>query len=116
MFPSLDLDLNKAALAEAWQTFQLNLSFYLTSLNFVYLLLCAKHIHHALGIADLWKDNDVAGSFLQPLRDANNRFTAALGDGGELAEERTNGVMAELTLLEETIERVMHAVHFLNET
>ncbi|KAK1068477.1 YAP1-binding protein 1 [Friedmanniomyces endolithicus] len=116
LFPSLHVDLISAPVAEAWQTFQLNLSFYLTSLNFLYLLLCAKHLHHSLSIADLWKNNDVAGSFLQPLRNAAKRFGTALDDGGELTDERTPGVIAELMLLDETIERVTNAVRFLNET
>ncbi|KAK0943379.1 YAP1-binding protein 1 [Friedmanniomyces endolithicus] len=116
LFPSLHVDLISAPAAEAWQTFQLNLSFYLTSLNFLYLLLCAKHLHHSLSIADLWKNNDMAASFLQPLRDAAKRFGTALDDGGELTDERTPGVIAELMLLDETIERVTRAVRFLNET
>ncbi|TKA57875.1 hypothetical protein B0A55_11485, partial [Friedmanniomyces simplex] len=115
LFPSLHTELITAPVAEAWQIFQLNLSFYLTSLNFLYLLLCAKHLHHNLSIADLWKDNDVAGSFLQPLRDAGQRFGIALDDVGELTDERTPGVVAELTLLDETIERVTRAVRYLNE-
>ena len=115
LFPSLHAELINARVTEAWQTFQLNLSFYLTSLNLFYLLLCAKHLHQNLAIADLWKDNDMAGSFLQPLRDASQRFREAL-DGGELTEERTNGVMAELTLLDETVERVTRAVRLLSET
>ncbi|KAK0352376.1 YAP1-binding protein 1 [Friedmanniomyces endolithicus] len=116
LFPSLHVDLISVPAAEAWQIFQLNLSFYLTSLNFLYLLLCAKHLHHSLSIAELWKNNDVAGSFLQPLRDAAKRFGKALDDGGELTDERTPGVIAELMLLDETIERVTNAVRFLNET
>ncbi|KAK0281534.1 YAP1-binding protein 1 [Friedmanniomyces endolithicus] len=116
LFPSLHVDLISVPAAEAWQIFQLNLSFYLTSLNFLYLLLCAKHLHHSLSIAELWKNNGVAGSFLQPLRDAAKRFGKALDDGGELTDERTPGVIAELMLLDETIERVTNAVRFLNET
>ncbi|KAK1824709.1 YAP1-binding protein 1 [Friedmanniomyces endolithicus] len=116
LFPSLHVDLISVPAAETWQIFQLNLSFYLTSLNFLYLLLCAKHLHHSLSIAELWKNNDVAGSFLQPLRDAAKRFGKALDDGGELTDERTPGVIAELMLLDETIERVTRAVRFLNET
>ncbi|KAK3109930.1 YAP1-binding protein 1 [Teratosphaeriaceae sp. CCFEE 6253] len=116
LFPSLHVDLITAPVHEAWQTIQLNFSFYLASLNFLYLLLCAKHLHHNLAVADLWKDNDVVGSFLQPLRDAEHRFRKALDDDGELADERTNGVMAELTLLDETIGRVTRAVRLLNGT
>lgn len=116
LFPSLEAELVIAPLTEAWRTFQLNISFYLASLNFVYLLLQAKHLHSNLEIADMWKDNDVAGSFMQPLRDGMARFRKALDGDGELVEERTNGVMAELMLLEATIERVTASVTLLNET
>ena len=81
LFPSLHADLITAPLKEAWNTFQVNYSFYLASLNFLYLMLSAKHLHSALSIADLWSNNDVAGSFLQPLREASTRFKE------EMAEE-----------------------------
>ncbi|KAK5119071.1 hypothetical protein LTR62_000282 [Meristemomyces frigidus] len=115
LFPSLETDLLRSPIPAAWQTFQLNVSFYLASLNLLYLLLCAKHLHLNLEVADMWKDNDVAASFLQPLRDASKRFGRALGAGGELAEEKTDGVVAELGLLDETVGRVTGAVRFLNE-
>ncbi|KAK5699028.1 YAP1-binding protein 1 [Elasticomyces elasticus] len=114
LFPSLHVDLITAPIIEAWQTFQLNLSFYLASLNFLYLLLRAKHLHSKLSIAELWKKSDVAGSFLQPLRDAGQRFTKALDEGGELREERGNDVLAELTLLQDTIGQVTSVVRYLN--
>lgn len=95
-------------------TFQSNVSFYLASLDFIYLLLQAKHIHESLEIADLWSNNDIAGSFLQPLRDAKARFLKEL-EGGQLAEEKSNTALAELTLLEETIARVTKAVGNLND-
>ncbi|KAK5735669.1 YAP1-binding protein 1 [Elasticomyces elasticus] len=114
LFPSLHVDLITAPITEAWQTFQLNLSFYLASLNFLYLLLRAKHLHSKLSIAELWKKSDVAGSFLQPLRDAGQRFTKALDERGELREERSNDVLAELTLLQDTIGQVTSVVRYLN--
>ncbi|KAK3680209.1 YAP1-binding protein 1 [Recurvomyces mirabilis] len=114
LFPSLEADLLRAPVADAWQTLQLNLSFYLTALNFLFLLLSARHLHRGLEIADMWRDNDVAGSFLQPLRDAEKRFSKGIDEGGELAEERTNGVVAELLLLNETMDRVTKAVRYLN--
>lgn len=112
LFPSLAADLLTPSVQEAHQTFAANLSFYLASLNFLYLLLCARHLHEALGIADLWKDNDVAGSFMQPLREAGKRFGAE--EGGDVAE----GLMvdaAELNVLDEALERVTRAVGLLNE-
>jgi len=115
LFPSLQAELVTAPVQEAWMTFQANVSFYLASLNFVYLLLCAKHLHHNLGIADLWKNFDVAGSFLQPLRDASARFNRDMVEGRALADEKSESTIAELTLVDETIERVTKAVTFLNE-
>lgn len=118
LFPSLTTDLNTAPMQDAFLTFRTNLSFYLASLNFLYLLLCAKHLHDPLGIQDLWSNNDVAGSFLQPLKDASVRFRQALGEeggAGELEEEKSASVLAELNVLDEAIERVTAAVKFLNE-
>lgn len=117
LFPSLHAPLLTAPLQEAWQTFQTNLSFYLASLNFTYLLLRATHLRRNLAIAELWKNGDVAGSFLQPLGDASARFKnemmAGKGDGG-LVEERSETVLAELGLVEETVRRVMGSVRYLN--
>ncbi|KAF2718929.1 DUF1760-domain-containing protein [Polychaeton citri CBS 116435] len=115
LFPSLKADLVTAPISEAFTAFQANLSFYLASLNFIYLLLHATHLHNNLAIADLWTNNDIAGSFLQPLREANTRFGKALEGGGELAEEKTDSLLGELKLLEETLQRVTKAVPKLNQ-
>lgn len=118
LFPSLEADLNTAPVQQAYLTFRTDLSFYLASLNFLYLLLCAQHLHDPLGIKDLWGNSDVAGSFLQPLKDAGTRFRGALGEGGgdgELEDERSAGTLAELNVLDEAVERVTGAVKFLNE-
>ena len=64
----------------------------------------------------MWKDNDVAGSFLQPLRDASKRFRTAMEPGNELAEDKTESGVAELDLLDNVIERVTRSVGFLNES
>ncbi|KJX98087.1 DUF1760-domain-containing protein [Zymoseptoria brevis] len=113
LFPSLQADLVAASVQDAWTTFQTNVSFYLASLNFLYLLLQAKHIHEPLAIGDLWNDADVAGSFLQPLRDAKARFVKEM-EGGKLASEKSDSAVAELTLLEETVTRVTSAVRNLS--
>ena len=115
LFHTLSTDILTPPIEESYATFAANLSFYLSSLNLLYLLLCAKHLHSPLEIQDLWKDNDVAGSFLQPLRDASKRFKEAMEPGGELEEDRTEAVVAEMNVLDEGIERVTRAVVFLNE-
>ena len=115
LFPALSADILTPPIEESYETFTANLSFYLSSLNLLYLLLCAKHLHNTLEIQDLWKDNDVAGSFLQPLRDASARFRHAMEPGKELEEDRTESALAEINVLDESIERVTRAVAFLNE-
>ncbi|KAM3422530.1 hypothetical protein BST61_g31 [Cercospora zeina] len=114
LFPSLQADLVTAPICDAWMTFQTNVSFYLASLNLIYLLLTAKHVHESLEISELWNNNDIAGGFLGPLRDAKKRFSEAMTDGGELQGERKDETMAELALLQVTIERVEEAVRHLN--
>ncbi|KAF7193585.1 hypothetical protein HII31_05049 [Pseudocercospora fuligena] len=116
LFPELHTDLVVAPIQDAWTTFQTNISFYLASLNFLYLLLCAKHLHQKLEIPELWNNNDIAGSFIQPLRDTKARFSKEMEDGGALASEKSDAVLAEAKLLEETVERVTRAVPLLNET
>jgi len=116
LFPSLQTELVTTPVHDAWVTFQANVSFYLASLNFVYLLLCVKHLHQNLGIADLWSNADVAGSFVQPLKDASARFRKEMEAGGALVDEGSEELSAELSLLDETIERVTRAVKFLNES
>ncbi|CZT23679.1 uncharacterized protein RCC_09393 [Ramularia collo-cygni] len=115
LFPSLQAELNVAPIQDAWMTFQTNISFYLSSLNFLFLLLHAEHIRESLAIADLWNDADIAASFLQPLRDARKRFGDALVEGGDLATEKTESIIAELALLEETVSRVTAAAAGMNK-
>jgi len=110
LFSSLEVDLVAAPIQDAWMAFQSNVSFYLASLNFLFLLLQAKHIHQKLDILDLWTNNDIAGSFIQPLRDAKARFLEAAEPGSPLADEASGEMLAELSLLEETVERVTKAV------
>lgn len=114
LFPSLRTDLLSAPPKQAWLTFQTNLSFYLASLNFLYFLFCAKHIHSPLDIFDLWKDNDIAASFLQPLREAQERFKKEMSGVGSLVEEKTDETEAELKLLDETLQRVTNAARLLD--
>lgn len=120
IFPSLKPELLTPPIQPAWTTFQANLSFYLAVLNFLYLLLSARNLHQALAVQDLWKDNDVAGSFLQPLREAGQRFGTAVesSDDGivqDLGEHGKEEVKAQLGVLADAVERVTGAVRFLNE-
>jgi hypothetical protein len=118
LFPDLTHDLTTKSITESWLVFQQSLHFYLASLNFYYLLLSAQHLHEPLAIGDLHSNNDVAGSFLQPLRDASARFKKGKANG-ELASvwEDTGDDdvhMAELGLLDMTLEKVTAGVARLN--
>lgn len=115
LFPSLHADLLTTSIPDAWLTFRSSISFYLASLNFLYLLLCAKHLHEHLMIQDLWNNADIAASFLQPLREAKERFRGEMRGGGVLAEERSDEVLAEMNVLEDALGRVEGAVRLLNE-
>lgn len=120
LFPDLTHDLSSANLTDSWLFFEQNLHFYLASLNFYYLLLSAPHLHENLAIGSLHSNNDIAGSFLQPLRIASARFTEEGKEGGQLyatwQEAGDNdGRLAELQLLDATMERVSGAVARLNQ-
>lgn len=119
LFPDLTHDLTASSLAESWLTFQQSLHFYLASLNFYYLLLSAQHLHEPLAIGDLHSNNDVGGSFLHPLREASARFKEGK-ENGELAKvwdetADAEAHMAELGLLDVTLEKVTAAVARLNQ-
>jgi hypothetical protein len=118
LFPDLTHDLTAKDITESWLTFQQSLHFYLASLNFYYLLLSAQHLHEPLAIGDLHTNNDVAGSFLQPLRVASTRFkegkanselTSVWDEAGD-----NDPHMAELGLLDVTLEKVTAGVARLN--
>ncbi|GAB7339235.1 hypothetical protein MBLNU457_5891t1 [Dothideomycetes sp. NU457] len=120
LFPDLTHDLASSSMMESWAMFEENLHFYLASLNFYFLLLSAKHLHKILEIPDLHSNNDIAGSFMHPLRLASQRYREEQKTGNELtrrwqqdqAEEKH---LAELELLDATLEKVTQAVADLNK-
>ena len=121
LFPDLTHDLSSPDLVGCWTLFDQNLHFYLASLNFYYLLLTAKHLHKTLGLGELHTNNDVAGSFLQPLREASAKFRQAGKVRGELhakweEDNDPSSHSAELELLDATLEKVTIAVAGLNTT
>ncbi|KAI4728758.1 DUF1760-domain-containing protein [Aureobasidium sp. EXF-10728] len=119
LFPDLTHDLTAKSITESFVTFQQNLHFYLATLNFYYLLLAAGHLHEALAIGDLHSNNDIAGSFLQPLREASQRFRQGkvAGELDSVWEETgdEDEKMAELGLLDVTLEKVTAGVARLNQ-
>lgn len=120
LFPDLTHDLASPSITESWLSFEQNLHFYLASLNFYYLLLSAKHLHKTLALGNLHTNNDIAGCFLQPLREASAKFKQAGREGreelsGKFREDGdANERLAELELLDATLERVTAAVKGLN--
>jgi len=120
LFPDLTHNLTAADVTDSYISFEQNYSFYMATLNFYFLLLSAPHLHDTLAIGDLHTNNDVGGSFLYPLKSAAQKFREEGKDGGKLAEVwKESGSaeekLAELGLLEMTVERVMQAVAALNK-
>jgi hypothetical protein len=109
LFPHLQVLTPEAHISDAWTDFQVNVSFYLASLNLLYLLLTAEHLHQRLEIHDLWSNNEISKNFLRPLQDLSARFHGELKEGGSLASESSDSVLAELQLLDETIQQVTGA-------
>ena len=112
IFPSLESELVTPSTQDSQLSFRANLSFYMASLNFLYLLLSARHLHGRLAIPELWKGGDIAGRFLQPLRNAGQRFRTAELEAQEAQEQRAEQV-AELNMLDEAVERVTRAAENL---
>ncbi|KAF1345919.1 YAP-binding/ALF4/Glomulin [Delphinella strobiligena] len=120
LFPDLTHDLTSTNVADSYMQFEQHLRFYMAILNFYFLLLAAPHLHEALAIGSLHNNNDIAGSFLYPLKAASTRYREEGKAGGKLeilwkesgeAEER----LAQLNLLDATLERVTTAVNNLNK-
>ena len=93
-------------LPEAWLQFRQDLSFYIASLNFYYLLLQAAHLHEPLGVSALEVTH-----FLGPLKDGAARFRAELAPGGALqdvvdAGEAREQALGDVGLLEKVVEWV----------
>ncbi|GME57792.1 hypothetical protein GTA08_BOTSDO07884 [Neofusicoccum parvum] len=118
LFPEITHDLSGPSISEAWQKFKLDLSFYLATLNFYYLLLAAKPLHKVLDVPGLHEGNDIGGSYLNPLRLAISSFRKSL-EGGELkSEEGEDGAaagLADLRILEDVLDRVEGGVKALND-
>ncbi|KAF2140694.1 uncharacterized protein K452DRAFT_273441 [Aplosporella prunicola CBS 121167] len=118
LFPDLSYDLTAPSLLESWSKFKMELSFYLATLNFYYLLLSAKPLHKALDVHGLHANNDIGGSYLHPLRQVATTFRKGMAAGGELRiEEGEQGVQAgegDLRILEDALDRVEKGVVQLN--
>jgi Uncharacterised protein family, YAP/Alf4/glomulin len=106
------------SISESYVTLHENISFYLASLNFLYLLLRAKHLHGPLDIPSLVETSGVRSRFLSPLEDIARRFEKAVEEGGELfeevgGEEGAQEARAELKVLEDAVGRCKDGIKAL---
>lgn len=120
LFPDLTQELSSPDVVAVWETFDQQSPFYLASLNFYFLLLSAKHLWKPLALPALHTNNDVAGSFLQPLRDAVARFRSEAEEDSALAglwrdKETRDEKLGQLKLMQYTLDKVTQAVIALND-
>ncbi|KAK6415136.1 YAP1-binding protein 1, partial [Oleoguttula sp. CCFEE 5521] len=110
LFPPVEAELLTPHVTAAYITFVANLSFYLASMNYLYPLLVAPPLRESLEVEQWWKSSGIMADFVQPLKQAKQRFGTALGVSGELEDESSDAAIAELAVLEDAIERVEGAV------
>lgn len=118
LFPDIRGRFEKRALEDAWDAFQANFPFYLTSLNFYYLLLSAPDLRECLELKKFHFDCQVQESFLDPLGQAANIFKEGLATGPLATEADDLGVPAgitELEILDDALARVVTAINALND-
>ena len=96
--------------SDAFQTFLSHQSFYLAVLNLLYLIISSPALFTALHVRSFVKDHDVSG-FCDRLRAASLLFQGRItSDAGEEPGRDGESGLAELQLLDQTIERVMEAI------
>ncbi|KAL1592696.1 hypothetical protein SLS60_011112 [Paraconiothyrium brasiliense] len=111
LFPDLTSTYTSTTdLSESFMQFRQELGFYLSTLNFYYLLLSAKPLHDTLDIRTLHKESRLEEHYLSPLKEAVVRFKGGLAQGGELmgdeSEEWVGQARGEVELLGHVIGRV----------
>ncbi|KAI9845492.1 MAG: hypothetical protein M1837_004831 [Sclerophora amabilis] len=109
LFPDLKDTLTNPPTLDAWVTFKTNFTFYLTALNFYFLLCTAPNLGERLDISNLEKDHDIQESFLDPLRSASKDFASSLRDGELLRHEGSSAASSaqmDLSLLDNVLERL----------
>ncbi len=109
LFPDLTQTFLSTEDLKDWTTFRMNLSFYLASLNFYYLLLAARHLHGRLNIPSFHLDNNITESFIGPLRHSLKLFGGSLQGDIIAQDERSSGIEAvrmDFLLLEDVLVRV----------
>lgn len=109
LFPNLSTNsqLINPTLIEGYTQFKADLSFYLASLNFLWLLLVAKHLHDPLDIQSLYKTAGIEEHFLGPARQAASNYSQGLKEDGELwdGEQDVSGE-ADLRIVSDVLARI----------
>ena len=96
--------------SDAFQVFLHHQSFYLAVLNLLYLVISSPPLFAALQVHAFVKDHDVTG-YCDRLRAASLLFQGRItSDAGEEAGRDGESGLAELQLLDQTIEKVMEAM------
>ena len=99
-----------ASHSDAFQIFLQHQSFFLAVLNLLYLVISSTPIFAALQVGAFVKDHDVTG-YCDSLRAASLLFQGRItSDAGEEVGRDGESGLAELQLLDQTIERVMEAM------
>jgi hypothetical protein len=88
LFPDLTLEypnnLGGGDITEYWTLYQMDYSFYMASLNFLYLLLHSSFLHEPLQLKRILEDNEVHADFVGHLRSTVKWFLAKMEAGGPL--------------------------------
>jgi hypothetical protein len=119
LFPDLTSSWTSSVqISESWMEFRTELGFYLSTLNFYYLLLKAKVMHANLDVAELHKKSNIEAGYLAPLKQAVGKFKKALEDGGELAiaegKEGVGAAKMDLARIEDMITIVEKGIRELS--
>ncbi|KAI9780715.1 MAG: hypothetical protein M1816_002764 [Peltula sp. TS41687] len=113
LFPDLRDLFQNTSIEYDWIVFQLNLPFYLASLNLYYLLLSAPDLRSSLEIDKLHSDYQVQTLFLTPLAQASKRFqqeqTIEPLEAGE-SDPEVHADMSGLQILDDRLDRVTAAI------
>ncbi|KAI9716347.1 MAG: hypothetical protein M1812_005412 [Candelaria pacifica] len=126
LFPSLTPSLLQQPLTSAYQTFKLNLGFYLAVTNLSYLLFANANLRQKLDLQTLLPDHNIVGSFIEPLSEAIRRFRKVLNGEIKNETENTTGLLvledgeegkrrgiADLSILDERIGLVRDGIDIL---
>ncbi|KAF2000967.1 DUF1760-domain-containing protein [Amniculicola lignicola CBS 123094] len=120
LFPDLTSSFaSKVEVSETWMEFRTEFGFFLSALNFYYLLLTAKMLHENLDIVGFHKNNNIDEQYLKPLKDATVRFRKEFQNGGELSSvsdmEDVTTSLGDISLLEDVVGRVEKGVQGLGK-